>query len=66
MRLWVRQNNADFEGLTRQNLVPAVEGVAALMCVDPPTYDLYTQLLQFSMEWDFSWWVGSLLGCRGC
>jgi hypothetical protein len=55
--LWVTRENFGFDGLNPNNLVPATEGVAALMCVDRPKYDSYTQILEWDLAWNFTWCV---------
>eukprot|EP00983_Pelagomonas_calceolata_P056164 1144464-Pelagomonas_calceolata.AAC.6 len=57
IELWVTRANTGFVGVNPNNLRPATENVAALMCVDPPKYDRYTQLLEWGFAWDFDWCV---------
>uniref|UniRef100_A0A7S3QRF9 Transmembrane protein n=1 Tax=Dunaliella tertiolecta TaxID=3047 RepID=A0A7S3QRF9_DUNTE len=56
IELWVTRANTGFVGVNPNNLRPATENVAALMCVDPPKYDRYTQLLEWGFAWDFDCW----------
>ncbi|KAF5836316.1 hypothetical protein DUNSADRAFT_6146 [Dunaliella salina] len=46
----------DFEGVSEEVIEFEEEDVAALMCVDPPKYDKYTQLLEWGFAWDYDCW----------
>lgn len=57
MTVYVIRNAVAFTGINVEQIVPPPDALAALLCVDPPEYDSFTQVFYWNLTWDFEWCV---------